>query len=66
MTYLVIKLCLILEHRLSSLDIEQDIRESTDGVLIPPHHHIHKSYVIVRSDLTARYSRIQILCEIKK
>ena len=56
MTYLVIKLCLILEHRLSSLDIEQDIRESTDGVLIPPHHHIHKSYVIVRSDLTARYS----------
>lgn len=51
--YLIIQLRFILEHRLSSLNIEQDVREGSDGVLVPPHHHIYKSYIVVSRDLTS-------------
>ena len=55
--YLIIQIGFVLDHLLSSLYIEQNVRERSDGILVPSHHHISKPNVVESTDLTGSYSR---------
>ncbi len=58
---LIIEVDSVLEHLLCSLDIEQDVWECPDSILIPPHHQVRETHVVVRRDLAGGYTRIHVL-----
>ena len=59
--HLIIEVSLALKMLFSSLDEEQDVRERSNCVLVPPHHHVSKSNVIAGRDVARGHARIHAL-----
>ena len=50
-----------LEESTGALNVEQDVGEGSDGVGVPPHHHVRKADVVVHRDLATGNARVQTL-----
>jgi len=66
MSHLIIKVCATLEVLLRALNEQQNVWKSAYCILITPHHHVCKSDIVARSNMTCGYLRVHWLqCKTK-